>query len=112
MKKMATLRRTEIPDHTCPSDFTTLDFLMRGGFKAENRHMTVREATDAFWAEHCVKTAAQTFADGVRIEGYDDLRRHFGFKVRAWRRKPRAVIAVFATAALLVMVAWMALQHW
>ncbi|CEG58118.1 protein of unknown function [Legionella fallonii LLAP-10] len=32
--------------------------------------------------KHDVKTTPQTFINGERIGGYDDLRRHFGKKVR------------------------------
>jgi hypothetical protein len=51
-------------------------------------------------------TTPQTFIDGQRIGGYDDLRRFFGKRVR----DPKAltytpVIAVFAVAALMALAA-------
>jgi hypothetical protein len=53
-----------------------------------------------------VATTPQAFIGGRRIGGYDDLRRHFGLKVR----DPKAltytpVIAVFAVTALMALAA-------
>lgn len=106
MSKTATLHRMVMPSHTCPYGLKALDLLKRKGFTVDDRHLTTREATDAFKAEHCVKTTPQTFIDGVRVGGYDDLRRHFGLSVRApGEVSYQPVLAVFATAALLAMAA-------
>src|SRR3546814_7498306 len=70
----------------------------------DDRWLTTREETDAFKAEHGVKTTPQTFIDGVRIGGHDDLRRHFGLKVAdpdATSYTP--VIALFAMTALMAL---------
>ena len=76
------------------------------GFTVDDRHLTTREATDAFKAEHGVKTTPQTFIDGNRVGGYDDLRRHFGQHVRApGEVSYTPVIAVFAVAALMALAA-------
>ncbi|MGL6210908.1 MAG: glutaredoxin family protein [Paracoccaceae bacterium] len=99
-----------MPNHTCPYGLKALDLLRRKGFTVDDKHLTTREATDAFKAEHGVKTTPQTFIDGKRIGGYDDLRRHFGLAVRdkdAVSYQP--VIAVFAVAALMALaVQWAA----
>lgn len=102
----AVLHRMVMLNHTCPYGLKALDLLRRKGFTVEDMHLTTREATDAFKAEHDVKTTPQTFIGGKRIGGYDDLRRHFGLVVRekdAVSYQP--VIAVFAVAALMALAA-------
>lgn len=102
----AVLHRMVMPDHTCPYGLKALDLLRRKGFTIDDKHLTTREATDAFKAEHGVKTTPQTFIDGVRVGGYDDLRRHFGLAVRAKDAVSyQPVIAVFAVAALMALAA-------
>src|SRR3546814_12673002 len=59
-------------------------------------YTTPFRSTDAFKAKHGVATTPQTFIEGERIGGHDDLRRHLGLKVRdpkALTYKP--VIALF-----------------
>ena len=79
--KTAVLYRMVMPQHTCPYGVKALDLLRRSGFEVEDRHLTTREQTDAFKAEHGVATTPQTFINGQRIGGYDDLRRHLGKRV-------------------------------
>ncbi|HBJ92869.1 MAG TPA: glutaredoxin, partial [Hyphomonadaceae bacterium] len=67
-----------MPGHICPFGLKSLDLLQRKGFEVEDHHLTTREETDAFKAEHDVKTTPQTFIEGERIGGYDSLRDHFG----------------------------------
>ncbi len=104
--KTAVLYRMVMPNHLCPYGLKALHLLKSKGYAVEDHWLETREATDAFKAEHGVKTTPQTFIDGQRIGGYDDLRRHFGLKTR----DPKAltytpVIAVFAVAALLALAA-------
>ncbi len=104
MTKKATLYRMVMPTHTCPYGIKALYLLQRKGFAVEDRHLTTREETDAFKAEHGVKTTPQTFIDAKRVGGYDDLRRHFGIAVReAGAVSYQPVIAVFATAAMMAL---------
>ncbi len=106
MTKTATLYRMVMPTHTCPYGIKALDLLKRKGFEVEDHHLNTREATDAFKVEHGVKTTPQTFIDGKRVGGYDDLRRHFGLHVREQSDVSYIpVIAVFATAALMALAA-------
>jgi glutaredoxin len=105
-KPAATLYRMVMEKHVCPWGQKSLYVLKRRGFAVEDRRLTTREEVDAFKAEHGVKTTPQTFIAGKRIGGYDDLRRHFGLKVR----DPDAVsytpvIAVLVTAAALALAA-------
>ena len=108
MAQTAELHRMVMPDHTCPYGIKAKHLLQRKGYAVDDHWLTTRAETDAFKAEHGVKTTPQTFIDGKRIGGYDDLRRYFGLKVA----EPDAisyvpVIAVFATAlALALATSW------
>ncbi|WP_447931049.1 MauE/DoxX family redox-associated membrane protein [Sphingopyxis fribergensis] len=104
MTKQATLHRMVMPGHTCPYGLKSKHLLESRGFTVDDRWLTTREETDAFKAEHRVKTTPQTFIDGVRIGGHDDLRRHFRLKVAdpdATSYTP--VIALFAMTALMAL---------
>jgi glutaredoxin len=111
MKSQATLHRMVMPGHTCPYGLKSKHLLESRGFIVDDRWLTTREETDAFKAEHGVKTTPQTFIDGVRIGGHDDLRRHFGLKVAdpdATSYTP--VIALFAMTALMALAASFAVE--
>ncbi len=71
--KQAILYRMVMPDHICPYGLKAKHLLKSRGFTVDDRWLTTREETDAFKAEQGVKTTPQTFIDGVRIGGYDDL---------------------------------------
>lgn len=104
--KTAVLTRMVMPDHTCPYGLKARDLLRRKGYDVDDRHLTTREETDRFKAEHGVATTPQTFIDGVRIGGYDDLRRFFGLKVADPSVTTyRPVIALFAMTALMAIAA-------
>jgi glutaredoxin len=95
-----------IPDHICPYGLKAKHLLASRGYTVEDRWLTTRAETDAFKAEHGVKTTPQAFIGGERVGGYDDLRRFFGLRVA----DPEAtsyvpVIAVFAAAAALALSA-------
>ncbi|CAN5717114.1 glutaredoxin family protein [soil metagenome] len=102
--KRATVYRMVTEEHVCPWGLKTVDLLRRKGYEVDDRHLATREQTDAFRAEHEVKTTPQTFIDGERIGGHEDLRRHLGLEVR----DPKAtsyqpVIALFAMTALMAL---------
>ena len=104
--KQAQLFRMVMPEHTCPWGLKALDLLKREGFQVDDHHLTTREETEAFKAEHGVGTTPQVFIDGQRIGGYDDLRRHLGKEVAdkdAVTYKP--IIALFSMAALMALAA-------
>jgi glutaredoxin len=104
--KTATLYRMVMPEHTCPYGLKAKDLLQRQGFQVDDRWLTTRAETEALKAEHGVKTTPQTFIDGERIGGYDDLRRHFGKTVRDPKAVTyRPVIALFAITALMALAA-------
>lgn len=108
-EKTATVYRMVMDKHICPWGLRTVHLMKTQGFKVEDRWLTTREETDAFKAKHDVKTTPQTFIDGERVGGYDDLRRFFGKPVKdpdATSYKP--VIAIFGMGALLALaVSWL-----
>src|SRR5690606_38471511 len=79
--KTAALYRMVMPDHLCPYGLKSKDLLERQGFAVEDHHLKTREETDAFKKEHGVDMTPQTFIDGERIGGYDDVREYFGQEV-------------------------------
>jgi glutaredoxin len=104
--RTAVLHRMVMPDHTCPYGLKARHLLRSRGYDVDDHHLTTREQTDRFKTEHGVATTPQTFIDGVRIGGYDELRRHFGLKVADPAATTyRPVIALFAMTALMAMAA-------
>ncbi len=102
----ATIYRMVMPEHECPFGLKARDLLRRRGYTVDDRWLTSRAETDAFKAEHDVKTTPQTFIEGKRVGGYDDLRRFFGLRVAdpsATNYTP--VIWVFGVAALMALAA-------
>jgi glutaredoxin len=102
--RKATLYRMVMPTHTCPYGLKAKDLLRRQGYEVEDHSLRTREETDAFKAEHGVKTTPQIFIGGERVGGYDDLRRFFGKPVpdpKATTYRP--VAALFAMTALMAM---------
>ncbi|MBA2237697.1 MAG: glutaredoxin [Lysobacter sp.] len=104
--KQATIHRMVMEQHVCPYGTKAVDLLRRKGYAVQDHWLTTREQTDAFKAEHGVRTTPQVFIGGERIGGYDDLRRHLGLKVRdpdATTYRP--VVALFVMTALMAAAA-------
>ncbi|MHC2109144.1 glutaredoxin family protein [Methylobacterium sp. CM6246] len=104
--RKAVLYRMMMPQHTCPYGLKAKDLLERQGFQVEDHWLITRDETDRFKSEHGVKSTPQTFINGERVGGFDDLRRHFG---RA-ANDPNAttytpVVAVFSMTALMALAA-------
>src|SRR5690625_6462615 len=78
----AVLYRMATITHTCPYGLKTLHLLKRAGYRVDDRVLTSREETDAFKAQHQVRTTPQAFIDGTRIGGYEDVRAHLGKTVK------------------------------
>jgi glutaredoxin len=107
--KTAILYRMVTDRHICPWGLKARHLLKTQGFKVDDHWLTSRVKTDAFKAEHDVKTTPQTFIDGARVGGYDDLLRYFGKPVpdpKATSYRP--VIALFAMTALMALAASLA----
>lgn len=111
MANKATLYRMETDEHICPYGLRSKDLLEREGFEVEDHKLASREETDAFKQKHGVKTTPQTFINGERIGGYDDLRQYFG-KGEAGQSGTTytPVIAIFSVAALVALaIQWAAM---
>mgnify|MGYP001024993346 CR=1 FL=1 len=110
MPKTAQLYRMVMEDHLCPFGLKSKDLLEREGFEVEDHHLTNREEVDAFKQKHDVDTTPQTWIDGKRIGGYDELQQHFGKEVKdedATTYTP--VIAIFSVAFLMaIATSWAA----
>jgi glutaredoxin len=102
----AIVHRMVMPSHTCPYGLKAVHLLRRAGYDVEDRHLTTREDTDAFKAQHGVATTPQIFIGGRRVGGYDDLRRFLGKRVADPKATTyRPVIALFAMTALMALAA-------
>ena len=104
--KKAIIYRMVMKDHICPFGLKSVDLLKREGYDVEDHWLTTREETDRFQKDNGVETTPQTYTDGKRIGGNDDLKRFFGKPVE----DPNAVsytpvAAVFAMTALMALAA-------
>ena len=108
--KAATLYRMVMPKHICPFGLKAKWLLEHEGYTVDDHWLTTREETDAFKAEHDVKTTPQTFVGVTRIGGYDDMRRFLGKEVAdkdAVTYTP--VVAIFAMCAVMALaLSWAA----
>ena len=106
--KTAQLYRMVMEKHVCPYGLKAKHLLESQGFTVEDHHLASREETDAFKDKHGVKTTPQTFIEGKRIGGYDDLRAHFGKPLPEPNATSyRPVLAVFAVAlGLALSLSW------
>ena len=99
--KTAILYRMVMPKHVCPWGLKAKHLLESQGFVVDDRHLKTHEETEAFKAKHNVKTTPQTFIDGERVGGYEDLKRYFGKRVRAkGETSYLPIIALFTLTAL------------
>ncbi|MEC7760772.1 MAG: glutaredoxin family protein [Pseudomonadota bacterium] len=110
--KTATLYRMVMPKHTCPFGLKSKDLLEREGYTVDDHYLETREETDAFMAKHGVETTPQTWIDGERIGGYDDLRAFFDKPVKdEGETSYQPVIAIFSVAALMALgLSWFTYQ--
>src|SRR5688572_24051943 len=74
----ATIYRMVTDNHICPFGIKSKDLLLRKGFKVEDHPLTTREQTDQFKESYHVETTPQTFINGERVGGYEELRERFG----------------------------------
>ncbi|MXO47463.1 glutaredoxin [Erythrobacter vulgaris] len=99
-----------MPGHLCPYGLKTVDLLKREGFSVDDHHLESREDTDAFKEKHGVSTTPQTFIDGKRVGGYEELRAFLG-KSRSQPKEGETsyqpVLAIFGVAFLLgLAISW------
>ena len=104
--RKAVLYRMVTPEHTCPYGLKAKDLLERKGFEVEDHLLTTRYEIDRFKDEHGIKSTPQTFINGERVGGFDDLQRHFGKAANDPNATSyRPVIAVFSMTALMALAA-------
>jgi glutaredoxin len=102
--RRAILYRMVTPEHRCPWGLRSRWLLRRLGYEVEDHVLASDAETEAFQRREGVETTPQTFIDGRRIGGYEDLRRHFGLKVRDPDAPTYAPVAVLVcTAAALAL---------
>ena len=80
--KTATLYRMVLPEHTCPYGVEAKRLLERSGYAVEDNHLTSRDQTDLFKAQHGVATTPLIFIGDERVGGCDDLRRRLEREAR------------------------------
>ena len=103
-QRKAKLYRMVMKDHICPYGLKSKDLLERKGFDVEDHHLTTREETDAFQKEHDVETTPQTWIDGKRIGGYDELRKYFDEEIQKDdETNYKSVIAIFSVSLLMAV---------
>lgn len=106
MSKNATLYRMETDDHICPYGLKSKDLLRRRGYDIEDHTFDTKAEADAFREKYEVKTTPQTFIDGERVGGYDDLRAYFGKERQQTdddETTYQPVIAVFAVTLMFAL---------
>lgn len=105
-EKKAVLYRMVMDKHVCPYGLKTKDLLQREGYEVEDNWLTSRSETDEFKAKHDVSTTPQTFIEGERIGGYEDVRKHFGKPVKSKDETSyQPVIALFSMTFLMAIAA-------
>ena len=83
LAKKAVIYRMVLPMHVCPWGLKSIHLLKSKGYGVDDRHLTTRADIESFKERHGVATTPQTFINGRRVGGYDDLKRFFGGKARA-----------------------------
>ncbi|NIY73812.1 glutaredoxin [Marivivens donghaensis] len=101
-RETAVLYRMVMPNHVCPYGLKSKALLGMKGFDVEDHWLETREETDAFLEEHNVKTSPQTWINGERVGGYDDLRDYFDIPLDDPDETTfQPVIAIFSVALLM-----------
>lgn len=109
MNKTATIYRMVMPEHICPYGLKAVHLLESKGYTVDDHYLETKDETEAFKQEHDVQTTPQTWIDGERIGGYDDLRAFFGEDVKdADETSYRPVVVLFLVAAALSLaIGWL-----
>ncbi|WP_208276901.1 glutaredoxin domain-containing protein [Massilia oculi] len=71
--KQALLHRMVTPEHTCPFGVKSLELLKQAGYQVEDHQLTTRSEVDTFMRDEGVQTTPQTYINGQRIGGHDEL---------------------------------------
>lgn len=71
--KQALLHRMVTPEHTCPFGVKSLELLKQAGYQVEDHQLTTRSEVDTFMRDEGVQATPQTYINGQRIGGHDEL---------------------------------------
>ncbi len=104
-EKKAILYRIETKQHICPFGLKSKALLRGIGFKVEDHKIRTKADADKFKEKYNVTTTPQTFIDGKRIGGFEELCVYFGLKKSNAKNNVSymPVIAVFVVALLMAM---------
>ncbi|MEQ8232273.1 MAG: glutaredoxin domain-containing protein [Gammaproteobacteria bacterium] len=110
MADTAVLYRMVTDDHVCPFGLKTRHLLRKHGYSVDDNKLTTRRRTEEFKQQEGVSTTPQTYIDGQRIGGYDDVRRFLGEAPEdaddnEEKTTYQPVVAVFATTLLMALAA-------
>ncbi len=94
------LYRMVMPQHECPYGLKSKWLLEHEGYEVADHHLRSRQETDEFKERHQVQTTPQTFINGQRVGGYDDLRRYFNKGTQDRETSYQPVVALFSLALL------------
>lgn len=112
MAQAAELYRMVMKDHLCPYGLKSKDLLEREGLKVKDYHLKTKAETEAFKKKHKVGTTPQTFINGKRIGGYEDLLKHFGRETsKEDETTYQPVMAIFGMSALMAVAAGWAVNE-
>ncbi|MEQ8661122.1 MAG: glutaredoxin domain-containing protein, partial [Gammaproteobacteria bacterium] len=111
MSTTAVLYRMVTDEHVCPYGLKTRHLLRKHGYAVDDHTLTSRQRVDAFKQREGVASTPQTYVDGRRVGGYEDVRRFLGeAPAEAAPDEDEAVTyqpvaAVFATTLLMALAA-------
>ena len=71
--KQALVHRMVTPEHTCPWGVKSVELLKRAGYQVEDHQLTTRSEVDTFMQDEGVQTTPQTYINGQRVGGHDEL---------------------------------------
>jgi glutaredoxin len=103
--KRAIIFRMVMSNHLCPFGLKSLDALKHAGYDIIDRHITTQDENKLVKETLGVKTTPQTFIDGQRIGGNDDLQVFLGnSEPKKEDDKTYApIIAIFSVTALMTL---------
>lgn len=99
----AQLYRMLMDDHVCPFGLKSRHLLKSQGYKVDDHHLSTREQVDAFKKEYNVDTTPQTFINGQRVGGYDELKAYFGKASKDDEKTYWPVLSLFTITALMAI---------
>lgn len=100
----AVIFRMVMPDHLCPFGLKSIDALKHAGYDIIDRHITTQDENTLVKETLGVKTTPQTFIDGKRVGGNDDLQVFLGNQEPETDDTTYApIIAIFAVTALMTL---------